>query len=66
MTIVYGQCGRGHTCTLQRGTGEIGIGRTLELVGTTLRDGVDATTCESALTDVVRGNRNRHLIQGVE
>ena len=66
VTVIHGEYGVGDTVTLQRSTGDVGIKATLELVGTTLGDSVDTTTGESALTNVVRGDRDGHLIQSVE
>ena len=66
MTIVNRQGRRTYAVTFQRGAGEIGIGTPLEIVSTTLGDSIDTTTCESALTNVIRSDRDSHLIQCVK
>ena len=66
MTIIYSKHGVSYAVTLQRSAGDIGIDTTLELVGTTLGDSVDTTTGKSALTNVIRGDGDGHLIQSVE
>ena len=66
VTIVDIEHGISYPVTFQRGTCKIGIEATFELIGTTLCNGVDTTTGESALTNVIRRDGDGHLIQRVE
>ena len=66
VTIIDIEHGVSYTVTFQRGTCKIGIEATFELIGTTLRNGIDATTGESTLTNVIRRDGDGHLIQRVE
>ena len=66
MTIGYREIDIAHLATLQRRAGEVGIGGTLEGVGTALGDGIHATARKSALAHIVRGDRDGHLVEGVD
>ena len=66
MTIVYRQGGIPYPRTFQTGGGDIRIGTALELVGTTLGDSIDTTTGETALTNVIRGDVDSHLLNGIQ
>ena len=66
MPVIYGKVGITHAGSLQRGTGEIGIEGTPELVGSALGDSIDTTTGETALTHVIRRDGDGHLFEGIK
>ena len=66
MTVIDSQVCITHTGALQAGTGDISIDTALELIGTTLGDGVDATTRETTLTNVIGGDADCHLLDGIQ
>ena len=66
MALGLRQFGRTNLISLQGRTGEEGISGTLEGVGTTLGNRIDATTSKSALAHIVWGDRNGHLVEGLE
>ena len=46
--------------------GVISVGRSLKIVCSRLRDGVDCTACKSALTDVERRSHHLYLLNGIQ
>ena len=66
MSIVHRERSSAHTRALKRGAGKISISRALEIVSSALGYGVNATTSKSALSHIIRSNRDSHLLQSIE
>ena len=66
VSIVDWKRSSAHTRPLERCTCKISIGRALEIVGSALGYSINATTSKSALSHIVRRNRNSHLLQSIE